>query len=99
MEKKHQEELFQLREEAIAILQEGKHTFGYARHVQALIMPSFGDWEGYDILLPIQDSQRSPLGTKTVWRHTIDTEKFRTPVVRLQHGLNKLSPTIETHET
>jgi hypothetical protein len=71
---------------------------GYTRRAQALIMPSFDDWEAYEILVPGRAEDLHPRGVKTVWRQSVDISKFRSPVVRLQHGFARLVPTVETFE-
>lgn len=90
-----------LQNEALARLSAGANRKGYLCQFRAIALPSFEDCRAYEILLPRGSTDVRASNTvravavRTVWRRSIDIEKFRDPVVRLKHGLARLHPTIE----
>jgi hypothetical protein len=101
MEKKHLVEFKLLQDEALARLAAGANRKGYLGQFRAIALRSFEDCRAYEILLSrgsadVGASNTVPaIAVRTVWRRSIDIEKFRDPVVRLKHGFAPLQPTIE----
>ena len=101
MEEKHLREFTRLQDEALARLRAGVDRKGYVCQLRAIAMTSVEDSVAYQILLPARSSNVSgadampAVAAMTVWKRSVDTEKFRTPVVRLKHGFDPLQPTME----
>jgi|SRR5215468_6216292 len=110
MERSPIDELSQLENEAKLRLRTGASRRGFIREIQALVLPSFEDHRAYELMLstprattPLQErptgtsaDNSSVLAVRTIWRKSIDVEKFRDPVERLRHGVSvRLQPTIE----
>ena len=83
-----------LQDEALARLHAGANRKGYLSQFRAIALPSFEDSRAYEILLPVSNAVLA-IAVRTIWRRSIDAEKFRNPMVRLQHGFVALQPTIE----
>jgi hypothetical protein len=94
MEKEQLVEFKLLEDEARARLHTGANRKGYLSQFRAIALPAFEDCRAYEILIPTSNGVLA-IATRTVWRRSIDIEKFVDPVVRLKQGLVPLQPTIE----
>jgi hypothetical protein len=95
MEREQAVEFALLQDEALARLRAGVNRKGYLGQLRALRLPSFEDCHAYEILLSPRSADVPGVAARTVWRKSVDVEKFCTPVGRLKHGLGRLEPTIE----
>jgi hypothetical protein len=95
MEKEQLVEFKLFQDEALARLRAGVSRKGYLGKFRALVLPSFEDCHAYEILFSPRSTDVPGVAARTVWRRSIDVEKFRNPVARLKHGLGPLEPTIE----
>ena len=95
MQKEQLEEFTRLQSDALVRLREGVDRTGYLSKFRAIALPSFEDCHAYEILLSPRSADVPGVAVRTVWRRSIDVEKFRNPVARLKHGLGQLEPTIE----
>lgn len=94
MEKEQVVEFKLLEDEALTTLHAGANRKGYISQFRAIVLPSFEDCRAYEVLLPASNTVLA-IAVRTVWRRSIDIEKFCDPVVRLKHGFDPLRPTIE----
>jgi hypothetical protein len=94
MEKEQLLEFKLFEDEALARLHTGANRKGYLSQFRAIALPSFEDCRAYEILLPTSNSVLA-IAVRTIWRRSIDIEKFVDPVVRLKTGICPLQPTIE----
>lgn len=95
MEREQVVEFALLQDEALARLRAGVNRKGYLGKFRALHLPSFEDCHAYEILVSPRSADVPGVAARTIWRRSVDVEKFRTPVARLKHGLGRLEPTIE----
>lgn len=99
MEQEQADEFRRLQSDALVRLRTGLNREGYLGKFRAIVLPSFEDCHAYEILLSPRSADVPGVAAKTVWRRSIDAEKFRNPVARLKHGLGPLEPTIEEVQT
>ena len=82
-----------LTKRAIDLLRHGSPQVGYRCELQALLLPSTGDSISYEILTPVRRAEEPALAVKTVWRRSIDSQKFENPLSRIKYGPH-IEPTL-----
>ena len=78
MEKEQLVEFKLLEDEARGRLHTDGNRKGYLSQFRAIALPAFEDCSAYEILLPTSNSVLA-IATRTVWRRSIDMEKFVDP--------------------